>query len=51
MSDRICGFCMTGNHENCRPEIKWYDNVWYCHCKVCEEKKLKDSEGGSENGN
>jgi hypothetical protein len=37
-SVRICGFCMTGHHENCKPLIKWYDNEWYCYCP-CEKQQ------------
>ena len=43
---RICGFCVTGTHDKCRPEIKWYDKVWYCYCETCktQEKEEKTNE-------
>lgn len=37
---------MTGHHENCKTEIRWYDNVWYCYCKTCktqEKEKTNDN--------
>jgi hypothetical protein len=39
-----CGFCATGHHENCRPEIKWYDKVWYCYCEICKNVVVSESE-------
>ena len=33
-----CGWCMTGNHDSCRPEIKYFDKVWYCECKTCHSE-------------
>jgi hypothetical protein len=44
---RICGYCWTNDHDRCRPEIKWYDKVWYCFCKTCkpqEEEEIKTNE-------
>jgi len=43
---RICGYCITGTHKLCRPEIKWYDKVWYCYCEPCraQEKEEKTDE-------
>ena len=41
---------MTGNHDSCRPEIKYFDKVWYCECKTChpesgvEEKEEETDE-------
>lgn len=40
---RVCGFCMTGHHENCRPEIVYYDKTWLCGCK-CEYNKTELNE-------
>lgn len=43
-----CGFCMTGDHKDCRPAIKYYDKVWYCTCEQChpetEKRETKDEE-------
>jgi hypothetical protein len=42
---RVCGYCYTNTHELCRPEIKWYDSVWYCYCKTCnKQEKEKGNE-------
>jgi hypothetical protein len=38
-----CGFCDTGHHQNCRPKITWYDNVWYCECKTCRKQEKEDT--------
>lgn len=39
-----CGFCMTGHHQNCRPEIKYYEKVWYCYCEICKNVVVSESE-------
>jgi hypothetical protein len=44
---RICGYCYTNDHDRCRPEIKWYDKVWYCYCETCktqEKEEIKTDE-------
>jgi hypothetical protein len=33
---RICGYCYTGHHHLCRPEIRWYEQIWYCYCETCK---------------
>jgi hypothetical protein len=55
----MCGFCMTGHHENCKPVIKHYDKEWYCYCETChpdvvsdvdetkEEQEIENDEGKS----
>ncbi len=40
----MCGFCMTGHHENCRPVIKYYDKEWHCYCKTCHPTLLSEQE-------
>ena len=55
--DHICGFCITGHHENCKPKISWYDKEWLCHCKKChpdissevraKEQEIENDEGTS----
>lgn len=40
----LCGYCMTGHHQNCRPEIKYYDKVWYCYCKECNSMVVSEEE-------
>jgi hypothetical protein len=37
-----CGFCMTGNHENCKKEITYYEKTWVCECPHNQEKKEQD---------
>lgn len=31
----LCGWCMTGHHDGCVPEVKYFEKVWLCTCKVC----------------
>ena len=31
----ICGWCITGNHEDCKSEIVHFDKVWECSCEKC----------------
>lgn len=31
----ICGWCMTGHHEGCKPKITYHDKTWKCLCKIC----------------
>jgi len=40
MAIRICGFCMTGHHQNCKKTITYYEKVWICECQhgLVEEK-------------
>ena len=57
----MCGFCMTGHHESCKPVIKYYDKEWFCYCKTChpdvlsdvvetkEEQEIENDEGTSPN--
>lgn len=35
---RICGYCNTGAHEQCKPKIVYYEKTWYCRCKECGHK-------------
>ena len=30
-----CGWCITGEHDDCKPEIKYFDKVWLCSCETC----------------
>ncbi len=32
-----CGWCLTGDHDLCLPEIKYYDKVWHCTCEKCHD--------------
>lgn len=38
----MCGFCMTGHHENCKPKIVWYDKEWLCYCEKCNNVVQSD---------
>ena len=40
-----CGWCMTGHHENCKPELKYFDKVWYCECITCHPDRMEETEG------
>jgi len=44
----MCGFCATGHHENCKTEIKYYDNIWYCDCTKCHPDKKEEVEETNE---
>ena len=48
-SKRICGFCMTRHHENCKPKITYYDKVWICECECREEPNEITEESNSSN--
>lgn len=39
MSEHICGWCITGHHDTCKPELVYYEKVWYCHCEKCKDKQ------------
>lgn len=30
-----CGWCMTNQHEDCKPELVYPPKNWICGCKVC----------------
>lgn len=47
-SDRVCGYCYTNDHDRCRPEIKWYDKVWYCFCKTCNTQEKEETKTNEE---
>ena len=40
----MCGFCMTGHHDSCKPVIKYYDKEWYCYCENCHPMLLSEQE-------
>lgn len=31
-----CGWCMTGDHKNCKPELVYPPKNWICGCKECK---------------
>jgi len=39
-----CGFCMTGDHEQCKAEIKYYEKTWHCTCEKCHPERGKVNE-------
>ena len=41
MSRTMCGYCSTNSHDMCKPEIVFYDKVWYCECQKCKNKNDK----------
>ena len=28
----ICGWCITGDHDNCRVSVEYYGRTWVCPC-------------------
>jgi hypothetical protein len=46
---RICGFCMTGHHQNCKSVITYYDKIWHCACNCEYNKETKKDEESLEN--
>lgn len=28
-----CGWCLTGDCDRCRPEVRYEDKVWVCDCE------------------
>jgi hypothetical protein len=35
---------MTGEHESCKPEVKYYEKIWYCTCEQCHPEKEKEAQ-------
>ena len=27
-----CGWCITGDHDKCKPSGSYYDKTWTCEC-------------------
>ena len=46
---RICGWCMTGHHESCKPKLEYYEKVWYCNCNKCNNQNDTTTKGTDEN--
>ena len=42
----MCGWCMTGHHDKCKPKIEYYEKIWYCKCGTCE--KIQTEKGPSD---
>lgn len=38
----VCGWCITSEHEKCKPSITYYDKTWYCTCTVCHPQQQED---------
>ena len=43
-----CGWCMTGNHEDCKTQIVYYDKVWECSCEKCHPQRVDSKDAPSE---
>jgi hypothetical protein len=28
-----CGWCLTGDHKDCKPSITYFDKTWVCTCE------------------
>lgn len=35
----LCGWCMpdSDEHEKCKREVAWYENLWICGCPCADE--------------
>lgn len=33
----MCGWCLTGHHDNCRTTSTYYDKTWHCPCQCRKE--------------
>ena len=42
-----CGWCMTGDHDQCKSEISYFDKIWYCSCVECHPDRKSEVEGES----
>jgi hypothetical protein len=47
---RVCGFCNTGHHHNCKKEIKYYEKIWVCECSHGENNESDKSEDTDDSG-
>jgi hypothetical protein len=42
-----CGWCITGDHTDCKPSVTYYDKTWECSCDcrgkdpITEVKKIR----------
>lgn len=55
-TNRLCGWCMTGYHDSCKPRIDFYEKTWYCTCIKCRANDANDkndttTQGASEDEN
>ena len=30
----LCGWCMAGQHDQCKPSIRYYSRIYICSCKL-----------------
>jgi|APGre2960657373_1045057.scaffolds.fasta_scaffold00100_15 hypothetical protein len=30
----LCGWCMMGEHDKCKPSIRYYHRLYVCSCKL-----------------
>ena len=30
-----CGWCITETHDQCKPQIQYFDKLWNCSCEKC----------------
>jgi hypothetical protein len=37
-----CGWCMTGDHEDCKTQITYLDKIWLCSCTECHPDREKE---------
>lgn len=34
-----CGWCMTGDHDHCKPYVEYEGRRWECSCLECKAKR------------
>lgn len=42
-----CGWCQTGQHDDCMPELAYYNTVWLCGCECAKDYKYSGGENKS----
>lgn len=39
-----CGWCITGDHEECKTQITYFDKIWLCSCTECHPDRESEDE-------
>ena len=42
MGTIICGWCITGHHNQHKKSGSYYDKTWDCPCAACAHKEAMD---------
>jgi hypothetical protein len=40
----ICGWCIDGFCEDCKPEFTFYDRIYVCGCKCQDDYVVKETQ-------